>query len=511
MADRNGPRPPPRSTIPAKRSAADAQEDAWVADEDKFVLRQSKKKALIRVRAGRSDPIDLLAVTLRALDNARDGYNSDDDDDDEEELPVVDPEGVFEGLDDEQLSELEQGIDNYLVLEKSRSNRDFWNMMKVICRDRLQYSRNRTQAARGMSSISPDLDKLLAPKTYEQLETLDKQVKQKLKSNEPIDVDYWENLLKSISIYKAKARLRHVSQSLLGARLDTLRRQQAEDANAFQDHLRQSITLTAQPAAAPATDEGTADKELARAATLLDPEPFLKLNPEDKALASVEVGDFTSKLLSDRRRVLKLGFIPARSGTLARDSTTGALTHQRRKLTHDSHASGTTSALYEREAARGFGDNEVAFAVEEELDLPPPSWANKYKPRKPLYFNRVQMGYEWNKYNQTHYDHDNPPPKVVQGYKFNIFYPDLVDATKAPTFKIERENGRKRGQSFAPAGEDDSCLIRFIAGPPYQDIAFRIVDKEWDYSAKRDRNFRSSFDKGILQLHFQFKKVYYRK
>ena len=26
--------------------------------------------------------------------------------------------------------------------------------------------------------------------------------------------------------------------------------------------------------------------------------------------------------------------------------------------------------------------------------------------------------YEWNKYNQTHYDGDNPPPKTVQGYKF---------------------------------------------------------------------------------------------
>lgn len=105
------------------------------------------------------------------------------------------------------------------------------------------------------------------------------------------------------------------------------------------------------------------------------------------------------------------------------------------------------------------------------------------------------MGYEWNKYNQTHYDHENLPPKVVQGYKFNIFYPDLVDTTKAPTFRIERENGRKRGESFAPAGAEDTCLIRFIAGPPYEDIAFRIVDKEWDYSAKRERGFKSSFDK----------------
>jgi hypothetical protein len=155
-----------------------------------------------------------------------------------------------------------------------------------------------------------------------------------------------------------------------------------------------------------------------------------------------------------------------------------------------------TTALYEREVARGVQENEEIFAGEEEVSsLSKPQWVNKYRPRKPRYFNRVQMGYEWNKYNQTHYDHDNPPPKVVQGYKFNIFYPDLIDKTKAPTYRIERENGRKRGQSFAPAGEEDTCLIRFISGPPYEDLAFRIVDKEWDYSAKRERGFRSSFDK----------------
>ena len=158
--------------------------------------------------------------------------------------------------------------------------------------------------------------------------------------------------------------------------------------------------------------------------------------------------------------------------------------------------SSATSALYEREVARGVQEDEEIFTGEEEVStLSKPQWAGKYRPRKPRYFNRVQMGYEWNKYNQTHYDHDNPPPKVVQGYKFNVFYPDLIDKVKAPTYRIERENGRKRGQSFAPAGEEDTCLIRFISGPPYEDLAFRIVDKEWDYSAKRERGFRSSFDK----------------
>lgn len=65
-------------------------------------------------------------------------------------------------------------------------------------------------------------------------------------------------------------------------------------------------------------------------------------------------------------------------------------------------------------------------------------WNEKYRPRRPKYFNRVHTGYEWNKYNQTHYDHDNPPPKVVQGYKFNIFYPDLIDKDEAPTYSCEK-------------------------------------------------------------------------
>ena len=46
----------------------------------------------------------------------------------------------------------------------------------------------------------------------------------------------------------------------------------------------------------------------------------------------------------------------------------------------------------------------------------------------------MHTGFEWNKYNQTHYDIDNPPPKVVQGYKFNIFYPDLIDKARYKLF-----------------------------------------------------------------------------
>jgi hypothetical protein len=49
-------------------------------------------------------------------------------------------------------------------------------------------------------------------------------------------------------------------------------------------------------------------------------------------------------------------------------------------------------------------------------------WSDKYRPRKPRYYNRVHTGYDWNQYNKKHYDGDNPPPKIVQGYKFNVTF-----------------------------------------------------------------------------------------
>lgn len=70
----------------------------------------------------------------------------------------------------------------------------------------------------------------------------------------------------------------------------------------------------------------------------------------------------------------------------------------------------------ERASARLMGDmadeGDAPFGGEVALDSRIYWWHDKYRPRKPKYFNRVHTGYEWNKYNQTHYDHDNPPPKV---------------------------------------------------------------------------------------------------
>ncbi|PFH62945.1 hypothetical protein XA68_10998 [Ophiocordyceps unilateralis] len=416
----------------------DEQSLQFVTDEDRFVLKQSKKKADIRVREGRAKPIDRLAFNLRYIDPERDVF---DDDDDDVEIELQTPEFIVENLNIDQLDELQSDMESLLVLERDPTNVQYWEALQALCKDYRSKLGPRGREDRVLSSVAEDIDKILKPKTHDQLEALETQIQAKLRSNDDIDTDYWEQLLRNLLVWKSKATLTRIFQTAAGARERLLKEKR-----------------------------GTGEQS----------------QPQQQSSAAVASAHSTEKMTS-----LQPG---------------GA------QPSGNEDASQATKALYDREAARGMTENEEIFTAEEAVPAQvKPRRTDRRGARKPRYFNRVQMGYEWNKYNQTHYDHDNPPPKVVQGYKFNIFYPELQDKTKAPTFKIIREHGRRRGQSHAAAGEADTCLIHFIAGPPYEDIAFRIVDREWDFSAKRERGFRSTFDRGILQLHFQFKKIFYRK
>lgn len=97
----------------------------WVSKEDEFVLKQSKKKARIRVREGRAKIIDWLAVTLSAIDKS---VASIEDDIDEPNVDIIDPTGVFHGMDQSQLHELGKDIGVYLTLESNAVNRKYWSV-----------------------------------------------------------------------------------------------------------------------------------------------------------------------------------------------------------------------------------------------------------------------------------------------------------------------------------------------------------------------------------------------
>jgi hypothetical protein len=102
-------------------------------------------------------------------------------------------------------------------------------------------------------------------------------------------------------------------------------------------------------------------------------------------------------------------------------------------------------------------------------------WSGKYRPRNPRVFKKVYTGYDWIQYNKKYYDTDNPISRIIQAYKLVNFYPDLIDQIRTP----------------------------------YEDIAFRIVIKAWNYSYHHES--RCYFQNGLFPLCFYFLKWKYRR
>lgn len=176
--------------------------------------------------------------------------------------------------------------------------------MKVICRDRRERSKNASAPeGRAVNSVAADIDRILSTKSLTDLVTLEKQIVAKLASNEPIDVDYWNQLLRSLRIWKAKASLKKVYASVIKNRLEILHKQQREDAETVRRKLE--AVLGAGPI--PVIEEGgkAGEGELGvnparnqiTYSREMDPEPLLKIRFEDRALDNIDERDFLQKIV----------------------------------------------------------------------------------------------------------------------------------------------------------------------------------------------------------------------
>ncbi|CAD6215012.1 unnamed protein product [Miscanthus lutarioriparius] len=471
------------------RERARAEFQDWEKKEEEFHFDQSKVRSEIRLREGRTKPIDVLLKNLNFSD--------------EFDIELNEPYLVFKGLTVKAMEELRDDIKMHLDLDKeSQTNVKYWEALMVVCewelgearkRDALDRARVRGEEPppevlaeeRGLhASIEGDVKSLLDGKTSTELEDMQSQIESQMRSGTAKVVEYWEAILKRLHIYKAKACLREIHASILRKHLHRLEHPGAveqdvesekEDDNKLEDEMHE--------------DED--DKRYS-------PEPIPQ-HTENQF--EEEDGSFSPQLMHGNEDEDAIDPEEDKA-ELDRKREAVVLEHQR-KVQEAMKAKVRVPDEMEMKAIKTMGameegDTVFGAGAEVNLDSQVYWWHDKYRPRKPKYFNRVHTGYEWNKYNQTHYDHDNPPPKIVQGYKFNIFYPDLVDKSKAPTYSIEKDGS---------TGE--TCLIKFHAGPPYEDIAFRIVNKEWEYSHKK--GFKCTFERGILHLYFNFKRHRYRR
>nr|XP_012624769.1 cactin [Microcebus murinus] len=477
----------------------------WEEQEDNFHLQQAKLRSKIRIRDGRAKPIDLLAKYISA-------------EDDDLAVEMHEPYTFLNGLTVADMEDLLEDIQVYMELEQGK-NADFWRDMTTITEDEIAKLRKLEASGKGPgerregvnASVSSDVQSVFKGKTYNQLQVIFQGIEGKIRAGGPnLDMGYWESLLQQLRAHMARARLRERHQDVLRQKLYKLKQEQGVESEPLFPILKQepqspSPSLgpedTAPTPPGPSLEGGPAEPEADGAAPAEaeaegegEGEGEAVLMEEDliqQSLDDYDAGKYSPRLLTAHE-------LPLDAHVLEPDEDLQRLQLSRQQLQVTGDASESAEDIFFRRAKEGMGQDEAQFSVEMPLTGKAYLWADKYRPRKPRFFNRVHTGFEWNKYNQTHYDFDNPPPKIVQGYKFNIFYPDLIDKRSTPEYFLETCSDNK-----------DFAILRFHAGPPYEDIAFKIVNREWEYSHRH--GFRCQFANGIFQLWFHFKRYRYRR
>lgn len=134
----------------------------------------------------------------------------------------------------------------------------------VVCKDRIERNKQRQQiGAEAAAVVESDIANLLAGKSYEHLVTLQRQVQMKLASREPMDVEYWEGLLKKLLVYKAQVSFPLQSQKNL---TKTLRSQNSRPTTRL---LSRTVWSNF------ANDSATRHCKLSRSFSLAQPHPYL--------------------------------------------------------------------------------------------------------------------------------------------------------------------------------------------------------------------------------------------
>lgn len=448
-----------------------SQYENWEEKEEEFHTQQTKVRSKIRLIEKREKPIDVLARHILLIESFHSTEKEETDlgtslaELEDLHVELSEPLAVVEDLDEEELRELVIDLDKYLDIEVKNKGSyvHFWTALKEVTLATLRQRRNRSSGVH--KSVKNDVKKIMVGKVSQDLKLLLEDIRKSIREGKRSDVEYWEQMEQEVGVEYARAVVRELHRDLLRQQLEIVTKYKAE----------QKLKLG---------NKTDAERELE------EQEAAARMDYRFIPSSSVGAGGSSSSSSSGR----ELG-----SNQNINEYMRDVKAKGRREENLLMDNSEEAVALQEAEKGKGLGESEEAMPSNDEVAMQSKfyHWQDKYRPRKPRYFNKVRTGYDWNKYNSTHYDYDNPPPKTVQGYKFNVFFPDLIDKTQTPRYFLEA------------CDEPEYAILRFHSGPPYEDVAFKIINHEWEIGRKS--GFKCVFERGVLQLYFNFKRHRYRR
>merc|ERR1712226_487757 len=230
-----------------------------------------------------------------------------------------------------------------------------------------------------------------AGKSEAELLKLKASVQNKLKTEKNIDTVYWESLLTKLIAQISRVRLTERHKETLRQKLFKLKHEQGVE-----------LTKPLFPVVRPKERPSQRDNQEASTSKADDPTTSSSstLNVDTEEREDVyESGRYSPRLLGPED-------LPAGTVLLEPEEELSKLKFARQKFLGTGDANIDADRQLMQKVRDGMldedDDNNQAFSSEQSVNKQY-LWADKYRPRKPRYFNRVHTGYEWNKYNQTHY------------------------------------------------------------------------------------------------------------
>ena len=447
-------------------------------DKDKiFFINQEKLRSEIRIQLGREKPIDFLVNTLYIYEGQnkipKNFY---------ENIIYQKPYKIFENMSIDNLNDLYKDIIFQKSLNESNEKENekiYWDCIFIVCESFIKKEDINLMKNEEIKSV---LDNY---KTKEELDNLEKEIHENLKNeykNE--EIKFWNDVLKLLSINKSRIILDNMYNEFLTKykNNEIANNSSSINLNIFNEENTYNKKKLENKIIGKKTNNNEKDNNLINQKNKIKQIKEEEEENNKKELNSdEEVDEYLQKIS---------GIIPQKTKEKNKETNIikGSnlnIKESRFLIEEENFHNNLPDEKNTNIDLDEFGENENIFNETVPLNLTY-DWSEKYTPIKPRY-----------SYNQVHYNIDNPPPKIIQGYKFNIFYPSLIDKTKTPTYFLER------GDAL------DMCIIRFHAGAPYEDIAFKIVNREWDMTEKAA--FKNIFDKGILKLYFKFKRYRYKR
>ncbi|KAK8802156.1 hypothetical protein WA158_006550 [Blastocystis sp. Blastoise] len=454
----------------------DKMTDLIKQDED-FNKTQTLTRCRVRIQNSREKPIDFIMKNVLLLPEINKPLNDFDNSVLSNTLPPEsrDASQIIDTLSVAEKSELVADIQIFEELPVLESIKGYLENIH----DYIDMCLNKNDDDTIQENVQEDIDSLFEGKNYEELKELQETIKGQLEEGEGMDTAYWSSVYVRLNRYMCVSLLKQKNMEYINQRHNCWKDAPIQQ-NTIQKESHTSVPSIQKPVFPVITLDMAQDD-------LYSPPPLTE-NSTTMTYIHIKEKEDLEKRKEYRKKVM---------AEEIDNIITNILITSKNYMQLDTYGDYDEETLYKSEASKGMDENEAQMKDEYMLPRTLYAWEDKYKPRKPKYFNRVKTGYDWNKYNQKHYDPDNPPPKSIQGYRFNIFYPDLINKNKAPQFYLE------------PANEEGFCVIRFHAGPPYEDIAFKIKNREWEKG--RNRGFKCIFEKGIMHLHFDYKRFTYRR